>query len=154
VLFVLTMACMVGCGPDLGESPFFCNMGSPACPDGYHCEGVGARAVCIRDGFESGDGQNNDQVVGNDAGSVKDQSNVADMFSPDKFMTQDQGQVPQDLGQKKDTSIVSDTTAHLGCQNNAECIAEDPSSPCCCPIPFLPIWGCFPLCLDPFCLGL
>ena len=38
-----------GCAlPDLGEAPFYCNNGSPACPDGYHCLSPPSPPRCVR----------------------------------------------------------------------------------------------------------
>ena len=38
-----------GCGlPDLGDAPFFCNSGTPRCPEEYHC----VANVCVRDGLD------------------------------------------------------------------------------------------------------
>ena len=45
-LILLTVG---GCAPpDLGDAPFFCNSGSPQCPEGYHC----AVDTCVRDGVD------------------------------------------------------------------------------------------------------
>ena len=47
-LFLLTCAC--GCTPpDLGDAPFYCNIGMPKCPEGYHCV---SGDVCVRDGVD------------------------------------------------------------------------------------------------------
>jgi hypothetical protein len=62
-----------------------------------------------------------------------------DYGSPDTLPTGDTGPKPDGW------------PPHLGCQSHAEC--TDPSSPCCCPTPFLPqIWSCLPLCLNPICM--
>lgn len=40
-----------GCTIDLGEAPFFCNIGGTECPDGYQCrESYGSSNVCVKQG--------------------------------------------------------------------------------------------------------
>ena len=38
----------LGCTPQLGETPFYCNKGVPKCPDGYSCEEDQGFDVCSR----------------------------------------------------------------------------------------------------------
>jgi hypothetical protein len=145
---------LCGCAePNLGDAPFFCNNGLPECPEGYVCErpSPSAVGVCVRPGTS---------VPTPPDAAVPDQPTPdqprpgADLpTKPDTSRPPDGPQVkwdtgPVDMPKPKPDGI----PPHLGCQDNAEC-ANDPSTPCCCPTPLLPmIWSCLPLCLDPFCI--
>lgn len=44
---------LAGCpGLDLGEAPFFCHNGNPECPEGYTCERVDGRDICVKEGSQ------------------------------------------------------------------------------------------------------
>ena len=148
---------------ELGDVPFYCNNGSPACPEGYQCETHGKAQVCVRQGATY---QSDLKVASKDAGKdvgqitfdgIKDSARPdapadlpqvdappkPDMYKPDLYPPP-----PKDKGPAPDVP-------HLGCQSNSECKTKDPQYPCCCPTPLLPfIWSCLPLCLNPICLPL
>ena len=43
--------------PDLGNAPYKCGMGSPACPDGYFCMGAAPDGICVsKDGLQPDSG--------------------------------------------------------------------------------------------------
>ena len=147
------VAMLAGCSEiDLGEVPFFCNSGSPRCPEGYVCQRASGRSMCIRDGLRAAlstdaaaSVRDKGVVVLPDSGPQRDRGAARDRGV-------DRGQPAADGGSVPDKGTVPDTTPRLGCQSNAECTEAD--SPCCCPIPLLPnVWGCLPACLDPFCVG-
>lgn len=56
LLFVSTI--FLGCSPygdpDLGDNPFRCGTGEPACPDGYQCTTVGTDQICQANGGGGG----------------------------------------------------------------------------------------------------
>lgn len=160
---VATLAAVSCVEPDLGDVPFYCNHGQPACPEGYQCQDFGKVKVCVRQGATY---QPDVKVVGPDAGQdvgqitfdgIKD--TVAPRDVPGDLALADVPQVPDmykpDLPPKpKDTGPAPDVP-HLGCQSNAECKLKDTQYPCCCPTPLLPfVWSCLPLCLNPICLPL
>jgi hypothetical protein len=153
ILLFLTLS---GCvKPDLGEVPFFCNLGDPQCPDGYTCIEHGGYRVCAKEGYTPAP---DTSIVGLDAGPAEDAFSwldgtvldgpVVDVYvPPDLYPTPDTGGTPQDAGLDADGP-----PPHLGCQSDQEC--TDPSAPCCCPFPGLPqFWTCLPMCLNPLCVA-
>ena len=51
-------ALAAGCSsysPDLGDTPFFCGSGMPACPQGYACMASGSASVCVAPGVTAPD---------------------------------------------------------------------------------------------------
>ena len=161
LLIALTAVAATGCAePDLGDSPFFCNNGTPQCPDGYVCVDDDGQSVCVRPGMDRR------RTIAPDQGGAVDTGSSApvDVALPpadagprlDRSVTPpvDQGaSAPDQATPRLDTGITYPDTGggHLGCQSNAECGTD---APCCCPFPLLPeIWTCLPLCFDPFCAG-
>jgi hypothetical protein len=160
-LTALAPAALVACAePDLGDAPFFCNNGTPQCPDGYVCVEDDDRRVCVRSGIDRRPASAPDQGAVADAGEPS--STDLGVAGPDVAPASDLWPIAPDQGQPTpdqsvptpDAGIIypdSGGGGHLGCQSNAEC---DSDAPCCCPFPLLPdIWTCLPLCFDPFCAG-
>ena len=159
LLLLCTAACVEA---DLGDAPFYCNHGMPACPEGYTCQEFNKVKVCVREGATYLPGAPD---LGEDAGKdqgqitfdgIKDQPRPdapADVGQPDKPQQQPdlmqpdtKPPLPKDKGPAPDVP-------HLGCQSNSECKTKDSQYPCCCPTPLVPfIWSCLPLCLNPLCL--
>jgi len=159
------LLCAAGCvEPDLGDVPFYCNHGTPACPEGYQCQEYGKAKVCVKEGASY---QPDIKIAGKDAG--KDVGQITFDGLKDKAVPDAPADIPQvdsppgpdmykpDLypPTPKDKGGPAPDVPHLGCQSNAECKKKDPQYPCCCPMPLVPfIWGCLPLCLNPICLPL
>ncbi len=161
---ILLLLCTTACvEADLGDAPFYCNHGMPACPEGYSCQEFKKVKVCVREGHtylpEKPDaGKDASKDVGQITfdGVKKDQprpdapADVAQQLDkpqqkPD-LLQPDKPQLPKDKGPAPDVP-------HLGCQTNSECKKKDSQYPCCCPTPLVPfIWSCLPLCLNPLCL--
>lgn len=144
----LGVGCLAGCvEPELGDVPFFCNNGDPECPDGYRCEGN----RCVREGAKPGDSAVPDTTVD---GTTPDWvSPWPEASTSDLPVQTDLPVIQWDLGQLPDAPkpATDGWPPHLGCQSHQEC--TDSSAPCCCPMPLVPqIWGCLPLCLNPFCI--
>jgi hypothetical protein len=57
LLFVLFAACSPY-SPDLGKTPFLCGDNDPKCPDGYTCQAVSSKMVCVQNGGSAVDGPN------------------------------------------------------------------------------------------------
>ncbi|MCB9556049.1 MAG: hypothetical protein H6707_08090 [Deltaproteobacteria bacterium] len=147
-LLVLVAACSE---PNLGTTPFLCNVGGTECPDGYACDRTQDPPVCRRGGVTPRD------AAAGDAGSVRDASSA-----PDKMAGQDSSTVVADgtvdansVDQfvppaDSSTPVDSGDPPPLLCQDNAQCTG---SSRCCCPIKIagLEVKACLPLCLNPIC---
>ncbi len=139
---------------NLGNSPFYCNNGTPECPEGYVCQAQGKVKLCMLPGVPLPDTQPWPDSMRPDVTPWPDQPPLP----PDKYTWPDQpvtkwDKPAADLPPKpKDTGPLPDgIPPHLGCQSNTECGS---SSPCCCPMPLIPqVWACLPLCFNPFCLG-
>ena len=156
----------VGCEePQLGDVPFYCNKGSPECPEGYRCQTHGKLRVCVREGATYA-ARPDAKVIVKDAGKdegqitfdgIKDQSKpdlpgdlaVADgpVVQPDLPKPPDQKVIPKDAAPAPDMP-------HWGCQSNNECKLQDPQFACCCPLLNPLIWGCLPFCLNPLCVSI
>jgi len=140
--------------PNLGDSPFYCNGGSPECPEGYVCVKTGGQGRCVKPGFTAAAVQGMVADAGVDTGLPQQDGPVTktDLPRTDGPVTKwDKGPLPPD--QKIVPPVDTGPQPHLGCQTNQECTTSDPTSPCCCPMPFVPlVWTCLPLCLDPLCI--
>jgi hypothetical protein len=71
------------CQLDLGQAPFYCNNGSPTCPEGYACLAVGKQQVCVREGSPPptlADGRRDRSTVD---GKVADRSSSEGVSPPD-----------------------------------------------------------------------
>jgi hypothetical protein len=151
-MFVCAVAACVE--PDLGQIPFRCHSGVPECPEGYYCAKQGSDRFCIKEG-----------TLLPDTSSRRDLNTVVDDFpviQPDTKVAKDQA-IPRSEGSvvKWDGRLVDawpDFTIPkydsgqdmLLCTSNNDC--KDPSSSCCCALPFIPIFKfCLSFCLDPIC---
>jgi len=129
----LAVALLAGCvEPDLGDVPFFCNKGDPACPDGYDC--VAGR--CVRDGvsFDAETAVDLGPSPWGGDGSPPPQADAQAAW--------------WDLGARPDTSAPTldsgGPLSYPACQDQADCTV-DPLNPCCC------LGTCEPACLWPLC---
>ncbi len=165
VFSIVFSICANGCSPlDLGEVPFKCNNGDPACPSGYECMWLAENdGLCVKEGkaIEKSKTQQPSQDAGGTSSSdswLNVDGSALDKSSPpagDSKVAQDQGgtwdqsTTPQDSGVQPKTD--GGQVPHLGCQSNAECTSSD--AKCCCPFPGVPqVWTCLPLCLNPICI--
>ena len=147
----------VDCTPDLGLAPFYCNNGQPECPDGYQCVGNGTIRVCVKEGASLGrDSTTPRPDIGIVADTTLDRPQPPDdaprqdtFVWPDTSNPDVNNPPPPDFGTPTDSTM--DLPRIGSCQSNADC-ANSQDGPCCCPILGLPIWGCLPLCLNPFCI--
>jgi hypothetical protein len=128
-LLVLTLLTMSPAGcvePGLGDVPFYCNPGSPQCPEGYRC--VAER--CVREGVDLTD----------DGGAIDQWSMQGDTQQHDQ---EPPSPVKWDLGSLPDTSPPEPDGGSSVCQLDSDC--SDPLSPCCC------LGVCEPVCLFTLC---
>lgn len=168
IVLLLTLA-TAGCAePDLGDAPFFCNNGNPPCPENYVCQDHNGVLVCVRQGAtynkpdakvapQKDRGEDRGQVTFDgvkDTSPPRDKAADADLAQTQPDLPQQPDQTAPDVYPWPKDSAPKTDAPHLGCQSNNECKVQDKSTPCCCPTPLLPfIWSCWPICLNPFCIG-
>jgi hypothetical protein len=118
LLMLLTIS-PAGCvEPGLGDVPFYCNPGSPQCPEGYRC--VADR--CVREGVDPTDGGS-----GLDLWPIQGDTQQHDQEPPPNPVKWDLGSPPLDTSSPGPDGEPPPTT----CQTDSDC-TSDPQNPCCC----------------------
>lgn len=162
---LLALPVLAACAQlDLGDAPFFCNSGSPQCPDGYSCMTQGPDRVCVRTGtgLDVAYQPRQDAQVADDLTAQEQDTSVfaADSTppistptfdsvppSPDLFPTIPK---PPDAWAWPPQPDLGTILPHLGCQSSATCTW--PGQNCCCPLSWNPnVWVCAALCVSPAC---